>query len=306
MPPLKGAAVSLVVECLLSLAVGSAYPAVTMYEILADFLSRPAPFSVLTTELLWTDPHIAGEMLRFHLNESSDLASRRAATIDAFVDWLDRRVPLAGRTIMDLGCGPGLYTARYARRGGLVTGLDFSSNSLAYARKTAEVANLAIDYRRADYLKDAFPGDQDLVTMIYGDYCAMAPDNRRLVLDKVRSSLKPGGIFLFDVFSTGMFDALREETTFGSRLMDGFWASGDYVGFKTTLLYPKDSIGLDRYLVVAPDRTFQVYNWMQYYTPDAITEEVLSAGFSTVEIVDFVTGETWPGDATAFAVIAQP
>ena len=277
-----------------------------MYEILADFLARPAPFSVSTTERLWTDPHIAAEMLRFHLDETSDLASRRPGTIEAFVDWLDRRLSLTGLSVTDLGCGPGLYTRRYAERGALVTGLDFSTNSLAYARKAAETAGLSIDYQKADYLRDELPSGQDLVTMIYGDFCAMAPDRRGLILGKVKAMLRPGGVFVFDVFSTGMFDELSEETIFASRLMNGFWSAGDYAGFKTTHLYRDQAIGLDRYLIVTPDRTFQVYNWMQYYTPTSITEEVLTAGYSEVEIVDFATGGPWSGGATAFAVIARP
>lgn len=277
-----------------------------MYEILSDFLLRPAPFSVSTTELLWTDPHIAGEMLRFHLDGENDLASRRTTTIDGFVAWLDRRFPLAGLAVTDLGCGPGLYTSRYAERGAVVTGLDFSANSLAHARRAAEAAGLSIDYRQADYLRDDLPGGQDLVTMIYGDFCAMAPDRRSRLLGKVKAALKPNGVFVFDVFSTGMFDELHEETLFQPRLMNGFWAPGDYVGFKTTQLYRDEAIGLDRYLIATPDRTFQVYNWMQYYTPASITAEVLAAGYSTVEIVDFATGGPWPGGATAFAVIARP
>ncbi|PKR87241.1 SAM-dependent methyltransferase [Pleomorphomonas diazotrophica] len=277
-----------------------------MYEILSDFLLRPAPFSVSTTELLWTDPHIAGEMLRFHLDGENDLASRRATTIDGFVAWLDRRFPLAGLAVTDLGCGPGLYTSRYAERGGMVTGLDFSASSLTHARKAAEGAGLSIDYRQADYLRDDLPGGQDLATMIYGDFCAMAPDRRSRVLGKIKAALKPNGVFVFDVFSTGMFDELHEETLFQPRLMNGFWAAGDYIGFKMTQLYRDEAISLERYLIVTPDRTFQIHNWMQYYTPDIITAEVLAAGYSAVEIVDFATGGPWPGGATAFAVIARP
>lgn len=277
-----------------------------MYEILADFLARPAPFSVSTTETLWTDPHIASQMLRFHLDDNNDLASRRASAIDAFVGWVDQRFPLAGTAVTDLGCGPGLYTSRYAERSADVTGIDFSLNSLAYARGAAERSGLSIDYRRADYLRDGLPGSQDLVTMIYGDFCAMAPDKRRLVLQKVKAALKPTGVFVFDVFSTAMFAELREETLIENRLMDGFWAAGDYVGIKTTRLYPDEAIGLDRYMIVAPDRSFQVYNWMQYYTPETISAEVLAAGYSSAEIADFATGGPWPGGATAFAVIARP
>lgn len=277
-----------------------------MYDALTDFLSRPTPFSAITTAALWTDPHIAGEMLRFHLDGSSDLASRRTESIDALTGWIDRRFQLDGKAVTDLGCGPGLYAERYSRRGAKVTGLDFSASSLAHARKAAEMAALAIDYRQANYIEADYPPAQDIITLIYGDFCAMAPDSRRRVLDKARQALNPDGVLVFDVFSTGMLADIREETTFGRRLMGGFWAAGDYVGFKSTFVYPDESIGLDRYLIVTPDRRFEIFNWMQYYTPASITAEVLAAGYSAVEIVDVETGGQWRGGATAFVVIAQP
>lgn len=276
-----------------------------MYDTLSDFLTRPAPFSTSTTEALWTDPHVAHEMLRLHLDGDSDVASRRTATIDASVDWLDARLRLAGRALTDLGCGPGLYAERFARRGATVTGLDFSVSSIRYARQAAEAAGLAIDYRVADYLTTDPPARQDVVTLIYGDFCALAPAGRRLLLDKVRESLVPGGRFVFDVFSTGMLSALPEEAAFERRLMGGFWAEGDYVGFRVRFLYPGVAVGLERYLIVTPQRTFAVDNWLQYYTPASIGAELSAGGFTDVDIADFATGGPWNGGATAFAVIAR-
>lgn len=276
-----------------------------MYDTLSAFLTRPAPFSTSTTEALWTDPHIAGEMLRLHLDGDRDVASRRTATIDAFVEWLDARLRLAGRALTDLGCGPGLYARRFARRGAHVTGIDFSTNSIRHARKAADAAGLAIDYRVADYLETDPPARQDLVTLIYGDFCALAPAGRRLLLDKVRGSLVPGGCFVFDVFSTGMLAGLHEETAVERRLMDGFWAKGDYVGFKARFLYPDMAVGLERYLVVTPERAFAIDNWIQYYTPASIAAELSPAGFSEIDIADFATGGPWDAGPTAFAVIAR-
>ena len=66
----------------------------------------------------WDDPAFSVRMLREHLAQSHDAASRRAITINRQVDWLHRGVldarPVA---ILDLGCGPGLYTSRLARLG---------------------------------------------------------------------------------------------------------------------------------------------------------------------------------------------
>ena len=39
--------------------------------------------------------------------------------------------------IADYGCGPGLYATKMAQRGAIVTGIDFSENSISYAKKLA-------------------------------------------------------------------------------------------------------------------------------------------------------------------------
>jgi 2-polyprenyl-3-methyl-5-hydroxy-6-metoxy-1,4-benzoquinol methylase len=51
-------------------------------------------------------------MLCNHLDPETALASRRAQTIERIVAWMDRKIGLSGKSVCDLGCGPGLYTAR--------------------------------------------------------------------------------------------------------------------------------------------------------------------------------------------------
>ena len=278
----------------------------SLYAELAAFDDRPAPFSKMTIATLWTDPHIARQMLAFHLDPAHDAASRRPESIDGFVGWLDWHLPLAGRKVMDLGCGPGLYAQRLAQRGAQVTGIDFSENSIAHARSAAAAAGLAIDYRIANYLEDELPKGQDLVIMIYGDYCAIAPEQRARLLQRVRATLAPGGHFVFDVFSPGQMQLLSEGFEGGRRFMQGFWAEGEYFGFKRTFLWPEELVSLERYLVATPDRQFEVLNWMQYYTPDSIGAELVASGFVAEAALDFVTGEPWQEGATPIAIVARP
>ena len=116
----------------------TAAESLNMYTELKTFFERPEPFSVYTVDSLWTDPHRAGQMLACHLDQTNELASRPADRIAAIVDWLDRKLGFAGKAVTDLGCGPGLYAEAITRRGGKVTGLDFSINSLAHALRHAE------------------------------------------------------------------------------------------------------------------------------------------------------------------------
>ncbi len=276
-----------------------------MFRMLSGFHERPAPFSRHTTGDLWTDPHVSKQMLAFHLNSDSDLASRRPALIEGTVDWLDRRLNLSGKAVCDLGCGPGLYATRMAARGAAVTGVDFSSGSLDHAAEHARRAGLSIDWILGDYLDCPLPSDQDLICLIYNDVCALSPDRRRTLFDRIRAALAPGGHFVCDSHATAQYAARVEETVYGRRLMDGFWADGDYFGFLATFRYDALQLALDRYLIVEPRRVREIFNWLQYFDPAALCQEIAAGGFETVAVVDALTGDPWVEPAREFAVVAR-
>jgi SAM-dependent methyltransferase len=87
-----------------------------MFEELERINRRPEPFATMTIRELWTDPHISERMLRYHLDDAAEGASRPAAFVDRSVAWIAEAFALgAGSRVLDLGCGPGQYTTRLAR-----------------------------------------------------------------------------------------------------------------------------------------------------------------------------------------------
>nr|WP_319516076.1 class I SAM-dependent methyltransferase [uncultured Cohaesibacter sp.] len=277
-----------------------------MYNLLCTMAERPAPFCQYTAPDLWTRPHIAASMLAFHIDGSNDLASRKQESIVSIVDWIAERFAVDGKRVCDLGCGPGLYANRLAQKGAQVTGVDISTSSLAYARGHAPSAapTGAPSYRLANYLEDPLPQEQDLVLLIYADYCALSPSQRRTLLARMRAQLNPGGAIVFDVFSDHMFQKLEESTVLESDLMGGFWAPSPYVGLKKSWLWPETTTGLDHYLIACPDETFEIYNWMQYFSPHSLKDELQQCGFDSPAMIDFQTGSALGADyGDAFGAI---
>lgn len=272
-----------------------------MYEFLLDISKRPAPFSRYTAKELWTRPHLARQMLMYHLNQDTDLASQRFESIDQVVEWIDAQLGLSKKKVCDLGCGPGLYTDRFASIGAEVTGVDFSRHSLDFAETEG---SHAVRYVEADYLSDDLPTGFDVVTLIYTDLCALSSAQRARLLGRMREMLNPGGHIVLDVAGIGSFLPKEETTVIEYKLMDGFWSPGDYVGIQQTFLYPAEHLSLDRYLIAEPNETWQVYNWIQHFTPDCIESELQKAGFQIEHMTGDLSGTPLNSESPLIGVVA--
>ncbi len=114
-------------------------------------------------------------MLKEHLSQEHDAASRRFEIIDGNVGWIHRQI-LAGKPskILDLGCGPGLYCSRLAALGHRSWGVDFSPASIDFAKKDAEQKNQACQYTLGDIRQVDFGQGYDLVMLIFGEFNVIA------------------------------------------------------------------------------------------------------------------------------------
>jgi 2-polyprenyl-6-hydroxyphenyl methylase/3-demethylubiquinone-9 3-methyltransferase len=65
------------------------------------------------------------------------------------LDWIDRHASLAGKKVLDVGCGGGILAEAMARRGAQVTGIDLSEKGLRVAELHLLESGLQIDYEKA-------------------------------------------------------------------------------------------------------------------------------------------------------------
>jgi cyclopropane fatty-acyl-phospholipid synthase-like methyltransferase len=235
-----------------------------MFRELKEISKRPKPFQFYTASELWTNEHTSKKMLEFHLNETIDAASRNKDFIERSVDWIVSKFEVKRNTkIADFGCGPGLYTTMLAERGAGVTGIDFSSNSLEYAKQAAArkgltinyVLKITINYVLKNYLEYKSTSRFDLIIMIMCDFCALSPDQRKKLLSKFKSLLKPNGSVLIDVYSLNYFNLKEESASYELNNSSGFWSPKDYYCFVNTFKYDKEKVLLDKYTIIEESRT---------------------------------------------------
>ncbi len=277
-----------------------------MFEELERINERPEPFQFYTASDLWTDEHTSKQMLSFHLNEAIDVSSRNAEFINRSVEWIASEFNIGSDPkIADFGCGPGLYAAPLAKRGANVTGIDFSGRSIEYAKEVAAREQLNISYVKQNYLEFETEDRFDLVLMIMCDFCALSPTQRKGLLSKFHKILKPSGSVLLDVYSLSAFEQREETAIYEVNQLNGFWSQNRYYGFLNTFKYDEEKIVLDKYTIIEADRTRTVYNWLQYFSPEALKNEFVECGFEIENLYSDVAGTLYDMQSNEFAVVAE-
>jgi 2-polyprenyl-3-methyl-5-hydroxy-6-metoxy-1,4-benzoquinol methylase len=277
-----------------------------MFKDLEKITARPKPFEFYTASDLWTDEHTSKQMLSYHLNEQVDLSSRNVEFIDRSIEWIASHFNIvAGMKIADFGCGPGLYATRLAQRQADVTGIDFSTRSIQYAQEVATTEGLSIHYENQNYLEFKTDEHFDLVLMIMCDFCALSPAQRKKMLSKFYTILEPGGSVLLDVYSLTAFNQRQESAIYEANLLNGFWSPNKYYGFLNTFKYENEKVVLDKYTIIEASRTRIVYNWLQYFSPEALERELVESGFTVEKLYSDVAGLPFDSESKEFAVVAR-
>ncbi|WP_133985220.1 class I SAM-dependent methyltransferase [Kribbella voronezhensis] len=101
--------------------------------------------------------------------------------------------PLAGRTVLDVGCGTGNAALAAAARGAVATGVDPASRLLTVARERAAAQNLTVDFLAGDAASIPV-GDQsvDVVLSVFG--VIFAPDAAAAIAELTRVVAPDGRI----------------------------------------------------------------------------------------------------------------
>ncbi len=117
------------------------------------------------------------------------------------LQWIDQLVPLAGKAVVDIGCGGGILTDAMARKGAEVLGVDLSTRALRVAQLHAlEAQTPHVQYREvsAEALALEAPQAFDVVTCM--EMLEHVPDPASVV-QACASLVKPGGWVFFSTLN---------------------------------------------------------------------------------------------------------
>ena len=115
--------------------------------------------------------------------------------------WIDDLVPLAGKRVLDIGCGGGILADAMARKGAEVLGIDLAGKALKVAQLHAlEAQTPCVSYREvsAETLADEQPETFDVVTCM--EMLEHVPDPSSVVR-ACAALVKPGGHVFFSTIN---------------------------------------------------------------------------------------------------------
>lgn len=116
------------------------------------------------------------------------------------LEWINARVPLAGKEVCDVGCGGGILAESIAKKGATVTGIDLSEKALKVADLHSLESGIKVRYEliAAEELAAREPGRYDVVTCM--EMLEHVPDPSAIV-QACAKLVKPGGHIFFSTLN---------------------------------------------------------------------------------------------------------
>jgi len=259
------------------------------------------------TSIMWTDRHISKQLLEVHLSQDMDLASRKNAAIDTTINWILNQTDKEKMAVLDLGCGPGLYAEILAGKGHKVTAVDFSQNSISYAAEQAVKKNLDIKYVCKNYLEIDYENQFDLVILIYTDLGVLMPEDRDKLLSKIYQSLKPGGIFIFDVLNDKNFEKKTSPRNW-EITHSGFWKDKPYIALSDSFNYSEEKVILYQHIILDEHNQIDVYRfWTKYFNNEQLESMLQTHNYKNVSFSTNVlpAGDLWSGEHVTFCTAVK-
>ncbi|MGG0156931.1 class I SAM-dependent methyltransferase [Bacillus velezensis] len=277
----------------------------TTIKKLLELAKNPEPFEEGTQEV-WLDPDRAELVLKSHFDENIPGGSKGSSFVDKTVDFITKIAPVeCNNKIIDLGCGPGLYSQNLALKGYNVTGVDYNKKSIDYAISEADKMNLQIDYKIEDITNLEIESEFDVALLIYQIYGVFSPTNRRKILNNIYRGLKPGGLVLLDVLSEKSYEKFEENLMWFLSKKDSLISDKEHLTLYAAIKYP-DNVTLAKNVLVFDDGKLVNYNyWNQHFSIENLEKEVNEAGFNLEKVYADVNGEEYKNNGEFFAAVLK-
>ena len=256
----------------------------------------------------WHEPGFSRRMLEEHLSQKHDLASRRLERVDRQVNWIDGEI-LSHRPsrILDLGCGPGLYTERLSRLGHQCVGIDYSPASIEYARERARRDQLGCSYLEQDIRTAPYGEGFDLVTLIFGEFNVFSPSDGRSILERARAALSDRGALLLEVHTLSVVREIGEQAPSWYTAGPGLFSDRPHLCLRESSWDSSQRTTTERYFIVDAQTGVAAQHGatMQGYSDSEYEALLRDCGFAGVDFRPSLSRDPEDTDDRLMAILAS-
>jgi cyclopropane fatty-acyl-phospholipid synthase-like methyltransferase len=180
-----------------------------------------------------------------------------------------------------------------AKLGHHCVGVDFSPASIAYARKQAEIAGLAIEYVLTDIRGYAHEQPFNCILMTFGEFNVFTRQDACGILKNCAGMLEENGLFLLETHTYEAVRASGETPASWQRHASGLFSDAPHLCLQENGWNASDATAFSRYYIVdaASADVRQYASFMQAYTDEEYDDILRAAGFTSWRILD---AEIWP------------
>lgn len=165
--------------------------------------------------------------------------------------------------------------------------------------------NIKTKYLYQNYLEMDYTEEFDVITLIYCDYAALIPDERKKLLSKIYCALKPNGLFIFDVFTEQTHKGKYDHTSWSYHANGGFWNEKEHLCLEAEYYFENNTVKVRKTVVVTEDDIREYLIWDTAFTKEKLLDEVTPFGFKMYSIHDDVCGSPYTGEADTICLVLK-
>jgi SAM-dependent methyltransferase len=275
-----------------------------------DFIRRkqvPQPWSE-GYKIPWNDPAFSERMLSEHLNQDHNLASRKETLISQHVQWIHQFVlKKSPAKILDLGCGPGLYSSHLAKLGHQCVGIDFSPASITYAKNNAVKDDLNCRYVESDIRVADFGNNFDLVMLIFGEFNVFMKSDAESILVKAWDALKPGGFLILEPIRYNAVEQWGNQERSWSSYESGLFLASPHLALEEYFWDPNQKATTIRYFIIdgLNNEVIQHAQSVQAYTNKEFESMLVDHGFTNIRYYPSLMGKVNPEQENLMVILSE-
>ncbi|QUX20066.1 class I SAM-dependent methyltransferase (plasmid) [Staphylococcus haemolyticus] len=265
---------------------------------LFNFMDNPSEFEDNGNNI-WTESRISDIIFDSHFNPEVYGGSKGNVFINETISFIKTIAPINKyKKILDLGCGPGLYSLELSKMGYDVLGVDYSQKSIDYARKQNQITQMDTKYIVEDILKFRPSDRYDVCLLIYRIFCNFSESDRKLLLNNIYNSLNEGGLLLLDVPSVNEYDQYLDINVWE-------YSEQKYINLISIKKYPRHILLKKSVFIFKDNKILDFYDWIKHFTLNEISLELEASGFKVLHVYEDVNGTQIHQDSNNLALLCQ-